>query len=90
MSDIEDILTTCAYWFSDSDFRFVDDIFVAKGRWQEFRQVIAEDRVLRLDPTEILQVERTLDREAVEVPQLRRLLKSWNRNQWEAVDKPVK
>ena len=54
MSDIEDILTTCAYWF--------------------FRQVIAEDRVLRLDPTEILQVERTLDREAVEVPQLRRLL----------------
>ena len=55
MSDIEDILTIvdnnyisgypempCAYWFSDSDFRFVDDIFVAKGRWQEFRMCVVE------------------------------------------------
>ena len=48
--------------------------FMMSASLDRARQVIAEDRVLRLDPTEILQVERTLDREAVEVPQLRRLL----------------
>ena len=40
------------------------------------RTVLAEDRVLRLDPHEVLQLERALDAEPAAIPQLAALLRS--------------
>lgn len=48
--------------------------FVMGAALERARAVLAEDRLLRLTPHEVTQLERALDREPQVVPQLARLL----------------
>lgn len=47
--------------------------FVLGAAMDRARSVLAEDRILRLSPTEILQLERALDANPTVIPQLARL-----------------
>lgn len=47
--------------------------FVLGAALDRARSVLAEDRILRLNPTEILQLERALDADPKVIPQLARL-----------------
>ncbi len=47
--------------------------FVLGAALDRARSVLAEDRILRLSPTEVLQLERALDAEPTVIPQLARL-----------------
>ncbi len=50
--------------------------FVLGAALDRARSVLAEDRILRLDPVEVLQLEKALDAEPSVIPQLARLLGS--------------
>ncbi|MDO5534043.1 MAG: DUF1778 domain-containing protein, partial [Propionibacteriaceae bacterium] len=47
--------------------------FVMGSALERARAVLAEDRILRLSPAEVVQLERALDAEPVVIPQLSRL-----------------
>lgn len=49
--------------------------FVMGAALDRARSVLAEDRILRLDPAEVLQLEKALDAAPAVVPQLARLLR---------------
>ena len=49
--------------------------FVLGAASDRARAVLAEDRVLRLSPAEIIQLERALEAEAASVPQLAKLVR---------------
>lgn len=48
--------------------------FIMGAALDRARSVLAEDRILRLDPAEVLQLEKALDAAPAVVPQLARLL----------------
>lgn len=50
--------------------------FVLGAALDRARSVLTEDRILRLSPTEVLQLERALDAEPTVIPQLARLFGS--------------
>ena len=50
--------------------------FVLGAALDRARSVLAEDRILRLSPTEIMQLERALDASPTVIPQLARLFGS--------------
>lgn len=50
--------------------------FVLGAALDRARSVLAEDRILRLSPTEIVQLERALDANPTVIPQLARLFGS--------------
>ena len=50
--------------------------FILGAALDRARSVLAEERVLRLDPHEVLQLERALDAEPQVIPQLAALLRS--------------
>lgn len=47
--------------------------FVMGAALERSRAVLAEDRLLRLTPADVVQLEKALDREPQVIPQLRRL-----------------
>jgi len=49
--------------------------FIMGAALDRARSVLAEDRILRLDPAEVLQLEKALDAAPAVVPQLARLLR---------------
>ncbi len=49
--------------------------FIMGAALDRARSVLAEDRILRLDPAEVLQLEKALDAAPTVVPQLARLLR---------------
>ena len=53
--------------------------FVLGAALDRARGVLAQDRILRLDPTEILQLEKALDAEPTVIPQLARLFSGHTR-----------
>lgn len=50
--------------------------FVLGAALDRARSVLAEDRILRLDPAEVIQLEKALDAEPSVIPQLARLFGS--------------
>lgn len=50
--------------------------FVLGAALDKARSVVAEDRILRLEPTEVMQLERMLDAEPAVIPPLARLFGS--------------
>lgn len=60
--------------------------FVLGAALDRARSVLAEDRILRLNPAEIVQLERALDPDPRVVPQLARLLASVRAGQSEPHD----
>lgn len=49
--------------------------FVLGAAMERARSVLAEDRILRMTPREVTQLERALDYEPAEVPELRALIR---------------
>ena len=55
--------------------------FVLGAAMERARAVLAEDRILRLTPHEIIQLEKSLDAEPEVVPQLRAFLLKFSKDQ---------
>ncbi len=55
--------------------------FVMGAALERARAVLAEDRLLRLTPADVVQLEKALDREPQVIPQLRRLFERYGEQQ---------